>query len=69
MVPSDGILLTNKEVKEVLEGDGMVPSNGNTSGNHTHGHYEHFTSDEKATVGKKAQPTEIGVAATVKLFF
>ena len=35
VVPSEGILLANKEVKEVLEGDGMVPPNGNTSGNHT----------------------------------
>ena len=33
---------------------------------HTHGPYEHFTPDEKATVGKKA--AEIGVAATVKSF-
>ena len=60
VVPSEGILLANKEVKEVLEGDGMVPPNGNTSGNHTRGPYEHFTPNEKAA--------EIGVAATVKLF-
>ena len=52
VVPSEGILLTNKEVKEVLEGDayGIVPPNSNTSGNHTRGH---FIPDEKATVGKK----------------
>ena len=38
VVPSEGILLANKEVKEVLEEDGMVPPNcSNTSGNHTHG--------------------------------
>ena len=36
------------------------------SENHIRGPYEHFTPDEKATVGKKA--AEIGVAATVKLF-
>ena len=28
VVPSEGILLANKEVKEVLEGDGMVQPNG-----------------------------------------
>ena len=66
VVPSEGILFANKEVKEVLEGDSMVPLNGNMSGNHTRGPYEHFTPDEKATVGKKA--AEIGVAATVKSF-
>ena len=65
-ITSEGILLADKEVKEVLEGDGMVPLNGNMSGNHTRGPYEHFTPDEKATVGKKA--AEIGVAATVKSF-
>ena len=66
VVPSEGILLANKEVKEVLEGDGVVPPNGNTSGNHARGPYEHFTPDEKATVGKKV--AEIGVATTVKSF-
>ena len=44
----------------------MVPPDGNMSGNHTHGPYEHLTPDEKATVGKKA--AEIGVTATVKSF-
>ena len=43
VVPSEGILLTNKEVKEVLERDGMVPPNGNMSGDHTRGPYEYFT--------------------------
>ena len=66
VIPSEGILLANKEVKEVLEGDGMAPPKGNTIGNHTRGPYEHFTPDEKATVGKKA--AEIGVAATMKSF-
>ena len=70
VVPSVGILLASKEVKEVLEGDGLVAPSGSTnlgtSGIHTRGPYEHFTTDEKAKIGKKA--AEIGVAATVKLF-
>ena len=59
-----------KEVKEMLEGDGMVSLNSyNMSGNHTipmdpMNNTEHFTPDGKATVDKKA--AEIGVAATVK---
>ena len=65
VVPSEGILLANKEVKEVLEGDGMFPPNGDTSGNHTCGPYEYFTPDEKATVGKKV--AEIGGKAADSL--
>ena len=29
VVPSEGMLLANKEVKEVLQGDGMVQPSGN----------------------------------------
>ena len=32
VVPSEGILLVNKEVKKVLEGDGLVLTSGNMSG-------------------------------------
>ena len=44
----------------------MAPQKGNMIRNHTRGPYEHFTPNEKATVGKKA--AEIGVAATMKSF-
>ena len=66
VVPSEGISLANKEVKEVLELEDNchVPS-GNASGSgHSRGPYEHLTADEKAKIGKKV--AEIGVAATVK---
>ena len=33
VVPSEGILLVNKEVKEVLEGDSLVLLSSNMSGN------------------------------------
>ena len=66
VVPSEGILLA-KKVKEVLEGDGMVLLNGNTSGKHTREPYEHFTPDEKATVGKKA--AKIWSSCNSEIFF
>ena len=50
VVPSKGISFANKEVKEVLkeEDNCHMPSGKASKSGHSHGLYEHFTTDEKA---------------------
>ena len=62
VVPSEEISLANKEVRQGSIGSRSHMPSGNASGSgHSCGPHEHFTTNKKAKIGKKA--AEIGVSA------